>query len=298
MTSPPPQDPISFTLIGDTLQLAQGLRDALDRARPADFQHVTLNARDMADTCMADVWIPLTGPIAIVYMTDDNGGTPDAVVCYMDQVPAHHRYRVLPPAATRAPACTRSDTTSIRLLDLAGGAPRLDLWEAVRDEIMTHSIRINRLDILIVTDAKPLVRILADTLRARLSSWNGHVAVSHTGISAATRRAINIYLNAQPGVRTPRTDTKFLIAVFGLGQDGRPTAAADAWLGENPSAHVYYYVPDGVEKVQGRPALAHIKPSSLADRGALCDLVWGPILEKARNRHPQDDPEGLRNLIP
>jgi hypothetical protein len=163
---------------------------------------------------------------------------------------------------------------------------------------MTHSIRIDRLDILIVTDAKPLVRILADMLRARLSSWSGHVAVSHIGITTATRRVINMYLNAQPGVRTPRTDTKFLMAVFGLGQDGKPTAAANAWLGENPSAHIYYYVLDGVQKVQGRPALAHIKPSTLADRDALYDLVWGPILEKARNRHPHDDPEGLRNLIP
>jgi hypothetical protein len=297
MASPSSHDPIAFTVIGDTLELAQILQDALIRVRPPDFRHVTFAVRDMAHTSMSDVWQPATGHVVIVFMTDEDGRTSGPAMDYLRRVPAHHCYRVLPPTLMQAPDYARSHMTSHRLVDLTSDAPLDSLWDSVRDVIRVRSIRDDRLDILIVTDAVPVAITLTEMLRDILASRSGHVRVSYIRMAGAMREVIDVCLDVQPGERTPRTHTKFLIAVVGLQDDGKPTAAANTWLDENPSAYLYYYIPDGVQKVQGRPALGHIKPSTLADRDALYDLVWRPILEKARNCDPRNDPEDLRHLI-
>jgi hypothetical protein len=297
MASPSSHDPIVFTVIGETLELAQILQDALIRVRPPDFRHVTFTVRDMAGTSMADVWMPLTGPVAIVYMTDDDGATTDPVMSYLLRVPAHHCYRVLPSTVDQTPAHTRTHTTSHLLADLARDAPLDNLWDTVRDVIRIMSMGIHVLNILIVTDVVPAARTMTETLRGILASRSGIVRVMDIDMLGAMQPVIDVCLGVRPGQPTRRTDTGLLMALVGLQEDGNPTADANAWLDDNPSAYLYYYIPDGVQKVRGRPALAHIKPSTLANRDARYDLVWEPILEKARSRDPQDDPEGLHNLV-
>jgi hypothetical protein len=234
----------------------------------------------------------------MVFMTNDYGSSPAPVMEWAAQVAVHHCYRVLPTGTALGPAVATTRVTSIRLEDLTADVPLACLWDGVSNSLQVIADSVSRLDVLIVSDMTAVGLILTAAVRDGWPQHYGSGRLRYHDLSCASQEVIDECLALPHGARTPRAWTRLVVAVVRLQNDGTPTATATTWLDSNPSALLYYYVPDGVETVRGRPALGLIKPPALLRRDRLYTFVMGPILEKARNRDPENDPEGLRHLLP